>query len=98
MSWNVKSLNHAVKRKKGLSHLNQILGTAFLQEIHRTMFEHYSFECRSQFYHINVRSKSRGAAILKNKNVPFIMSAVKADSTSHCIIMVGRLNKILALC
>jgi len=33
VSWNVKPLNYPVKRKKVLSHLNQLnVGIAFLQE------------------------------------------------------------------
>lgn len=94
-SWNVKSLNHPVKRKKVLSHLNQLnVGIAFLQETHFDTFDHFRLRGGwvGQFYHSNFHSKSRGAAILINKKVPFIMSRIEADSAGRYIIVVGRLN------
>lgn len=83
VSWNVKSLNHMVKCKKVLSHLNQLnVGIAFLQETHLTTFDHFGLRGGwvGQFYHSNFHSKSRGAAILINKSVPFVMTSVKANS------------------
>lgn len=95
VSWNVKSLNHPVKRKKVISHLNQLnVGIAFLQETHLTTFDHFRLRrgWMGQFYHSNFHSKARGTAILINKNVPFVMSSVEADSAGRYIIVVGKLN------
>lgn len=95
VSWNVKSLNHIVKRRKVLSHLNYLnAGIAFLQETHLSMFEHSKLKgaWAGQFYHSNFRSKSRGTAILISKNVSFTMTNVEADSSGRYIIVVGRQN------
>ncbi len=95
VSWNVKSLNHPVKRKKVISHLNQLnVGIAFLQETHSSTSDHFRLRGGwvGQFYHSNFHSKSRGTAILINKNVPFVMSNFEADSAGRYIIVVGKIN------
>lgn len=100
VSWNVKSLNHPVKRKKVLSHLNQLnAGIAFLQETHLTTFDHFRLRGGwvGQFYHSNFHSKSRGAAILINKSVPFVMTSVEADSAGRYVIVVGKLDSTLVI-
>ena len=94
ISWNVKSLNHPVKRKKVLSHLGKLnVGIAFLQETHLRTLDHSRIRGGwiGQSYHSNFHSKSRGAAILINKNVPFVMSNVETDSSGRYIIVVGKL-------
>ena len=94
VSCNVKSLNHPVKRKKVLMHLNKLnTNIAFLQETHLRTADH----CRlnggwiGQSYHSNFGSKSRGTAILIHKNIPFVMSQVIADSLGRYIIVLGKL-------
>lgn len=94
ISWNVKSLNHFVKRKKVLSHLEKLnVGIAYLQETHLRTLDHSRIRGKwiGQTYHSNFHSKSRGAAILINKNIPFIMSKVETDSSGRYIIVTGRL-------
>ena len=94
ISWNVKSLNHFVKRKKVLSHLEKLnVGIAYLQETHLRTVDHSRIRGKwiGQSYHSKFDSKSRGAAILINKNVPFVMSKVETDSSGRYIIVVGRL-------
>jgi len=95
VSWNVKSLNHPVKRTKVISHLKQLNeGIAFLQETHWTTFDHFRLRGGwvGQLYLSNFHSKSRGTAIFINKNVPFVMSSVEANSAGRYIIVVGKLN------
>lgn len=94
VSWNVKSLNHPVKRKKVLTHLNKLnANIAFLQEMHLRTIDHFRLNGGwiGQSFHSNFNSKSRGTAILIHKNVPFIMSKVVADSTGRFIVVTGRL-------
>lgn len=94
VSWNVKSLNHPTKRKKVLTHLRKLkVGIAFLQETHLRTFDHFRLRGGwiGQSYHSNFHSKSRGVAILVNKNIPFVMSKVETDSSGRYIMVVGRL-------
>ena len=98
VSWNVKSLNHPVKRTEVISHLKQLnVGIAFLQETHLTTFDHFRLRGGwvGHLYHSNFHSKFRETAILINKNVPFVMSSVEADSSGPYIIVVGKLNNTL---
>ena len=95
ISWNVKSLNYFVKRKKVLSHLEKLnVGIAYLQETHLRTLDHSRLRGGwiGQVYHSNFHSKSRGAAILINKNIPFVMSKVETDSSGRYIIVTGRLH------
>ena len=95
VSWNVKSLNNLVKRRKVLSHLNQLnTDIAFLQETHLTTFDHSKLRGGwvGQVFHSNFHSKSRGTAILIKKTIPFIVSKVEADSSGRYVLVVGRLN------
>lgn len=94
ISWNVKSLNHPVKRKKFLSHLSQLnVGIAFLQETHLRICDQSRLRGTwiGQLYHSSFNNKSRGAAILINKNVPFVMSKVEVDTSGRYVIVTGRL-------
>lgn len=93
--WNVKSVNHPVKRRRVLAHLQQLnTDIAFLQETHLTTFDHSKLRGGwvGQFFHSNFHSKSRGTAILIKNNVCFNASKVEADSAGRYIIVVGRLN------
>ena len=82
ISWNTKGVNHIIKRNRVLSHLRSLkVNIAFLQETHLMSSDHNRL-CKGwvgQLYHSNYQSKSRGAAILVNKNTPFIMQTVTAD-------------------
>jgi exonuclease III len=95
VSWNVKSLNHPVKRRKVLSHLKELnADIAFLQETHLNTSDHFRLRGGwvGQIFHSIFQSKSRGTAILIKKTIPFVMSKVDADSAGRYIIVVGRLN------
>lgn len=94
VSWNVKSLNHPVKRKKVIAHPNNLKADiAFCQETHLCVADH----CRlrggwiGQTYHSNFNSKTRGVAIVINKRIPFIMSKVESAPAGRYVIVVGHL-------
>lgn len=94
VNWNVKSLNHPVKRKKVFAHLKQLnVDIAFLQETHLRTTDHFRLRgsWEGQIYHSNFHSKARGAAILIKKNVPFTVTNVEADSLGRYVIVVGQL-------
>lgn len=94
VSWNVKSLNHPVKRKKVFTHLKQLnIDIAFLQETHLRTIDHSRLKggWAGQMYHSNFHSKARGTAILIDKNTPFTMTSVEADPAGRFIIVVGQL-------
>ncbi len=97
MSWNVKSLNHPVKRKKVFAHLKQLkVDIAYLQETHLCTTDLFRLRgCwTGQIYHSNFQSKARGAAILINKNIPFTMTSVAADPLGRYVIVVGQLYSL----
>lgn len=94
VSWNVKSLNHPVKRKKVLTYLSKLkVGIAFLQETHLRTFDHFRLRGGwiGQSFHSNFHSKSRGVAILVNKSIPLVVSKIESDSSGRYVIVVGRL-------
>lgn len=93
VSWNVKSLNHPVKRKKVLTHLHQLKADiAFLQETHLCISDHSRLRSGwiGQIYHSKFNCKSRGAAILINKSLPFVATNIDADPGGRFIIVVGK--------
>uniref|UniRef100_A0A3B3HQU1 Reverse transcriptase domain-containing protein n=1 Tax=Oryzias latipes TaxID=8090 RepID=A0A3B3HQU1_ORYLA len=95
VSWNVKSLNHPLKRRKVLSHLEQLnTDIAFLQETHLNTFDHSRLRGGwvGHIFHSTFHSKSRGTAILIKKSISFNMTKVEADPSGRYIIVVGRLN------
>ena len=93
ISWNVKSLNHPIKRKKVFSHLQELkTDIAFLQETHLRISDHARLKNKwiGQIYHSNFNSKSRGAAIIINKNLPFVTSNIDVDPNGRFVIIVGK--------
>lgn len=67
VSWNVKSLNHPVKRKKVFAHLEGFgADVAFLQETHLHISYHGRLKDRwvVQTHRTNFNSKARGCAII----------------------------------
>ncbi len=71
MSWNVKGLNHLVKRNRVLAHLRQLkVEVAFLQETHLRSTDQSRLNCRwnGQIFHSSFQGKARGVAILIDKN------------------------------
>lgn len=102
VTWNVKGLNHPVKRKKALTHLKNLgVGIAFLQETHLRIPDNARLRCGwvGQLFHSTFQGKARGVAILINKNIPFAPSTIIADSNGRYVIVTGKLyhlNVVLA--
>lgn len=95
VSWNVKGLNHPVKRKKVFSRLRQLRsGVIFLQETHLKDQDHWRLKkCWSgQYFHSNFGAKARGVAILINQNIPFVASTILPDKNGRFIIISGKLG------
>lgn len=67
VSWNVKGLNHPVKRRKVFSHLKQLkTDIVFLQETHVRASEHSRLMVgwAGQHFHSAFQAKTRGVSIL----------------------------------
>lgn len=82
LSWNVKGLNHPVKRNRVFSHLKNLrAGIAFLQETHLRDSDQWRLGkgWAGQVFHSNFKGKARGVAILVDKNMPFEHSNIMAD-------------------
>lgn len=94
ISWNVKGLNHPVKRKKVLTHLKHLkTGIAFLQETHLRRLDHARLKCGwvGQIFHTTFQAKARGVAILMDKHVTFTPSSSITDPNGRYIIVTGQL-------
>ena len=91
LSWNVKGIHHPIyiKRTRVFSHLkslgSQIL---YLQETHLRSNEHKKLKKGwvDQIFHSNYDNRSRGAAILIRKGVPFVPIKVIPDNNGRYII------------
>ena len=94
ISWNVGGLNGQVKRARVLSHL-KLLNTdiTFLQETHLRNIDHQrlSRPWIGHIFHSKFDFKTRGTAILINKNVNFIPSNTICDTNGRYIIVTGSL-------
>ncbi len=101
MSWNVKGLNHLVKRSRVLAPLRQLkVEVAFLQETHLRSTDQSRLSCRwnGQIFHSSLQGKARGVAILIDKNVPFVPNDIISDKDGRYINVSGTLcNKNLIL-
>ena len=94
VSWNVKSLNHPLKRSKVFAHLKQLKAdVTFLQETHLRATDYFRLRGRGvgHVFHSSFCSKARGVAILISNNVPFTVSKVETDSAGRYVIVVGLL-------
>ena len=94
ISWNVGGLNGQVKRARVFSHLKHLnTDITFLQETHLRTIDHHrlSKPWIGQIFHSKFDFKTRGAAILINKNVNFIPSNTICDTNGRYIIVTGSL-------
>lgn len=93
-SWNVKGLNHPVKRGKVLSHLKSLnADIIFLQETHFKNDFHSKLRVRwiGQSFFSSFSSKARGTAILLKKGVPFKHRSTTTDKEGRFIIVAGEI-------
>lgn len=100
MSWNVKGLNHPVKRKNVFSHLKQLKAQiTFLQETHicnsdSSRLLRWPGHCFSSKFQV----KSRGVSIFIDLNIPFEPHDVTSDNYGRYVIVSGKLcNTLVAL-
>lgn len=75
------------------------VGIAFFQETHLCKTDHLRLKCDwvGQLYHSNFNSKSRGTAVLIEKNIPFEAPMIEADPAGRFVIVVGKLCNILVV-
>lgn len=97
ISWNVKGLNQANKRKRVLSHLKHLdAGIAFLQETHLLNRDQLRIrkDWVGEMFHSQFNYKSRGVAILIHKKIPFHVSKTILDPNGRYVIVVGKLFQL----
>lgn len=79
---------------QSIKHFKQLkTDIAFLQETHLRTTDLFRIKrgWPGQVYHSNFHSKTRGAAILIDKNILFTMTNVDPDPAGRYIIVVGQL-------
>lgn len=100
MSWNVKGLNHPVKRRKVLSHLKQFkTAIAFLQETHIRSSDNPRLMSRwaGRHFHSTFQAKARGVSILINQDVSFEHHSVVSDTNGRYVVVSGKLYNTLVV-
>lgn len=96
-SWNTKGLNSAIKRGRVLAHLKKLKADImFLQETHLRNQDHVCLRRGwiGQIFHSHFQFRSRGAAILISKRIPFISTHVSADPQGRFVIVTGHLFNV----
>lgn len=97
LSWNVRGMNHPVKRRKVFMHLNKLKAEIiFLQETHikQTAKALLNPGWAAQIYQSNFSTKSRGVAIIVRKWVPFIHKQTIVDNNGRYLIVCGEINLV----
>ena len=93
--WNVKGLNHPVKRNKVFAHLKKLKADiVYLQETQLGQRDHTRLERDgfSQIFHSGFQAECRGAAILIRRQVQFVQSNTITDKNGRFVIVQGRLD------
>ena len=97
VTWNVKGLNHPVKRKKVFTHLTQFnADVMFLQETHICSSDSSRLLTgwAGQHFHSTFEAKARGVSILISNGVPFESTKIIADKNGRYVIATGKLFNI----
>ena len=99
LSWNVRGLNHIVKRRV-LTHLRQ-LKADFLQETHllSSKLSKFLSSWAGQFFSSTLQARARGVTILVSRDELFKPIHIRADSNGRFVIVSGKLfdaNVVLA--
>lgn len=92
--WNVKGMNHPVKRRRVFSHIKQLKAAiAFLQETHIRNSDNSRLMTgwMGQHFHSAFQAKARGVSILINSNTTFEHHKVISDPQGRYIIVSGHL-------
>lgn len=93
VSWNVKGLNHPVKRRRVFSHIKQFKAAfVLLQETHIRGSDSARLMSRwaGQHFHFSFQAKARAVSIVVDQNIPFVHHSVISDANSHFIIVSGK--------
>ena len=94
VSWNIKGIQHPIKRNRVFTRLKS-LGSdiMYLQETHLLNDEHNKLKKGwiGQRFHSEYGVRSRGAAILIRKGVPFTPINTIPDDKDRFIIVTGKL-------
>lgn len=97
LTWNVggRGVNGAIKRTRVLAHIKDLKADViFIQETHLRNISQKQLINQpwiGSVFHSQFDNKTRGAAILIKKNVPFNMSETIVDNNGRYIIVVGTL-------
>lgn len=94
VTFNTKGLHSPVKRKRVYMYLKKLgAEIVFLQETHLTDFEHKKLkrEWVGQVFASSFNSKSRGTAILINKNIPFTVTKSVLDPSGRYVMIQGHM-------
>lgn len=97
-SWNVKGLNHPLKRKKVFSHLKHLKSEIiFLQETHLRSSDNTRQLSRwhGQKFHSSFSAKARGVSIMFD--IEFEPQNVVSDKLGRYVIVAGRLYNTLVV-
>uniref|UniRef100_A0A3Q3B087 exodeoxyribonuclease III n=1 Tax=Kryptolebias marmoratus TaxID=37003 RepID=A0A3Q3B087_KRYMA len=100
ISLNVRGINNPIKRKKVLTFFKkQNTDIAFIQETHLTDVEHLKLrrDWVGQVFYSSFSSKSRGVALLINKNLRFRLNYMEKDRAGRLILIdcVINTNRII---
>uniref|UniRef100_A0A8C4X2W1 Reverse transcriptase domain-containing protein n=1 Tax=Erpetoichthys calabaricus TaxID=27687 RepID=A0A8C4X2W1_ERPCA len=94
VSWNIKGLNHELKRKKVLSHLTGLNAKiVFLQETHLLSKDQFRLQkdWAGQMFHSSFTKKTRGVGILIHRTVSLLLKSLCPTHSPHR----WRLNPLL---
>lgn len=94
ISWNLKGVNQTVKRNKVMSHLKLLGGDIFFLQVTHLRSSDVNRINRpwlGHMFHSKFPCRARGAAILINKNVPFVFLNSIEDPNGRFVIITGRL-------
>lgn len=94
ITFNVKGLNNPIKRKRVYSYLKNLKADiVYLQESHLSDNEHKKLkrEWVGQVFASSFNTKSRGTAILINKNIPFVVTKTTSDPMGRFVFVEGQM-------
>lgn len=98
ISYNVKGINHPIKRKKIISQLKRLnCSVALLQETHLSAEEHKKLrrEWVGQVFSASCGGeKKRGVAILCHKSLCFVPEKVHEDKKGRHVLVVGTIGNV----
>lgn len=95
VSWNVRGLNHPIKRNKVFLHLNKLKGDiVYFQETHLLKQDQNRIKRAgfTKIYHSSFNCKARGVAILSHRSIQFKELNTIQDKDGRYVIVQGTLG------